>query len=445
MLRESPEDLSALTEEAKRAFNELRAFYYEKFNIDSPELVDVFRYLDLYQQQSTALYRALIASGNFEKPQEGPVNADEFCDLWSFDKVWALSELDEFREQMEMRNLLAKVVGKRLASYFGHDLNNLQLLSVWHDVTGDIFHRDYHDDILVDNPEALKKDRAFLEEIFMKITSDPEKFIRFMGFPMEALRAEARHENDMEIEVEDLDLAKMVEVANILVKLRFYQGGQLPIDFELDIDPRAKLKANYGMVMSVLYNLFKNGGKALKKRKDEGMEKDGNDPKMLTKVARHSKLGMTMIFVADNGCGVDQRVILDQACKMLDEGLGEKIRKVAPAAYKALVRWRSNPFAMNGVEWGEILQLLFVQTLSGFNLVDVTSSGLGLNGAEYIVEAMGGKIIAATVEGGGMLFGILLPEDVSSGTGGITQVMTKAKLEKVMGQGWMSSGKNKAA
>ncbi|MDO8625922.1 MAG: ATP-binding protein [Candidatus Magasanikbacteria bacterium] len=191
------------------------------------------------------------------------------------------------------------------------------------------------------------------------------------------------------------------------------------------------LETNPGMLWSVIYNVVKNGMKALmaevyKEKKDQTNQADHplerrlrgleplSQPQKLNLVVQKLDSGhgdFTVIHISDTGAGLKLDDILEGVKDLVAKNLltSAKLRKTAK---EVVEQWGENPYGLRRLNVGDVMDLAGVARASGFagkaNLRDM-SSGMGLWGVQYLIDKMGGSILYTNTLKEGALFTIILP------------------------------------
>lgn len=193
----------------------------------------------------------------------------------------------------------------------------------------------------------------------------------------------------------------------------------------------AKIKANFGMIASVFYNLGKNAAKALDWKIGKSIENGSGTPfeahYQPDKAVDENLYGIEIYFglnstdshtkltVSDTGTGLMTDHILQAAGRMFTHmqsaqlTLAEAI--VGKNTVETVIEWaQGNPFAARSLLLGKVWDLLIIPRLSGFNDFGMgESSGLGLWGINYAIQIKNGVLKAANRFGGGAAFEVSIP------------------------------------
>lgn len=188
----------------------------------------------------------------------------------------------------------------------------------------------------------------------------------------------------------------------------------------LDLDDASVISCP-AMVWAIIHNLLKNAGKELTgplgyesdmyKRLHNG-EIPKEPKKNLVKTQSLKDRGITLVHVADSGKGLQVDEIIDGLKEILEKGLidGSNVGRQIQGILK---QWQGgNPFAIRRLRQGTIYDFTGLVRLSGFATRERTkssSSGLGLWGANYLIDKLGGAIIPTNTFDGGALFTVIIP------------------------------------
>ncbi len=241
-------------------------------------------------------------------------------------------------------------------------------------------------------------------------------------------------------DLETIDMQKMLEVIMKSMQLRFSiddyvvttPDSRLPARNELimDLSP-SQLETNPGMIWSVLYNLIKNAAKELTTgdRDDDDPNKPAEEStndlalrlvrgelpekpiKLHVKLENMDECDATIIHVMDSGEGLRADEIMDSMKAIVSEELLHEA-DLKSSVKRILSAWEENPFAVRALRMGDVYDLAGLARVSGFVTRERTqsnSSGLGLWGATYLTQKMGGEIIYTNTKDGGALFTVIVP------------------------------------
>jgi len=261
-------------------------------------------------------------------------------------------------------------------------------------------------------------------------------------FPFQVAEALAELELKQQPQrIEPVDLASMLQTISRSIQLRY--GG---MDFELttpnnqtpqrnqivlDVKPTA-LETNPGMLWSVLYNVIKNGSKALvsasQDKKIDDLTRNENGPliqrmcgetggfepeKIVVSANTIAEQGsdFTVIHITDTGKGLQLDDIMEGVKDLVKQKLIESA-KLGKTAKEIVAAWEENPYGLRRLRVGDVMNLAGVARASGFvgkPGMRGISSGMGLWGVEYLMDKMGGDILYTNTLKEGALFTIIIP------------------------------------
>lgn len=155
----------------------------------------------------------------------------------------------------------------------------------------------------------------------------------------------------------------------------------------------------------ILYNLQKNSGKALIET-PEGEREALRHKWISLRAARDGDFSdVVAIEVADNGIGFQ----LQELIRKVQEALGNPEWRHVYADHpvvKKIMAWQTNPFIIRTLTTGELMDLAFLNTISGFH--KSFSSGLGLDEVAELCQSFNADIILTNRADGGALVKVLI-------------------------------------
>lgn len=239
-------------------------------------------------------------------------------------------------------------------------------------------------------------------------------------------------------EIETVDIAEMIRTIAKTHQIRFADDDYVITDQEtrqperneivLDLSP-SQLETNPGMLWSVIYNLCKNAGKELACKHEPGDAKSPlakravhgempeNPIKLHVKSQNLPEQGVTIIHIMDSGDGLSVDEIMSSIKDIIRNNLLQA-SELKESTQHILQDWSKNPFAVRALQMGDIYDLAGLARVSGFVTSDRSgsfSSGMGLWGATYLTQQMGGEILYTNTADGGALFTVILPNHYLTG------------------------------
>jgi signal transduction histidine kinase len=161
----------------------------------------------------------------------------------------------------------------------------------------------------------------------------------------------------------------------------------------------------------IIYNLIKNSIKAVVEA--TGWEKDEEVMKTMTITVKvesdHEQKGVAVITVEDSGTGFQLNRLLEKGFQLVKQRQDEGAL-ISDSTLSKLLEWEKKPALLRTLSIGEILDLSFELTISGFSDQSI-SSGLGLSECAECAHLMGVKIIVTNTSKGGALISIFLGEE----------------------------------
>lgn len=206
---------------------------------------------------------------------------------------------------------------------------------------------------------------------------------------------------------EKVHIAEVIKTALCAVGHRWGQtirlnlgGAARPglVNFICEADVEVELAPAFLELMA--YNPVKNSIKAVVEAKRDLKE-------MFITVKVKQDGGAALVTVEDNGMGFNLNRLLKAA---LDEAKKSKNQSlIGNPTFKKLLRWDSNPNVYRTFTLGEVLDLTFIATLSGFQDQSV-SSGLGLNEVAEFCRLIGADVLLTNKADGGAMVSFIIGE-----------------------------------
>ena len=193
----------------------------------------------------------------------------------------------------------------------------------------------------------------------------------------------------------------------------------------LDLDP-ISIHTNLPMLWSVIQNISSNGCRELISSDRDATHLDNRNadpnyrpsaPSTLYIQSQQLPNNLSVINIADSGKGLSVDEVLASMkelikSELLDEG------DLKAGVLKILREWKVNPYAIRRLSVGDAFDMAAMARISGFSTRErlkalqdneMRPNGIGLTGAVFLVEKMGGQILYTNMADGGALFTILLP------------------------------------
>jgi hypothetical protein len=278
-----------------------------------------------------------------------------------------------------------------------------------------------------DSIKAMTKYRDDVLDAFRFYQANQKEFMRLTTYPLHLLSYVAESELGVPKHTQTVKLGDMATLVGRVLQYRTPQllmrfGSQVSSDVRNELvvsGENVEVDMNIGIPFSLLYNLAKNSYK-----KTTGLTPEsGYKIEIATYQLPNDLVG---ISVSDSGKPVDIMLMKDKIREHVLERGASSIPSTS--LERKMQNWQKSPYAVGELQTQDLVDVAFMAHMSGFNAPDTINSGMGLYGAKYLVEDLGGRILyGEDFQTGGPIFTCILPRQAPMQVGEKKAIQKKAK------------------